>query len=473
MSSWREQLAFAPLEAAERGEEIGRRIRNAIELGVLEDGTQLPSESDLAAMMGVSTQTLRAALAELRHLGLVETRRGRGGGSFVKANTGDIAKARRETLAGYSLEDLRDIREYRAVLAGSAAAAAAGRSQQISVERLASLAAMIETVYEPADMTRADSRFHMELAAASRSVRLTRQEMALQAEVGPLIWTNAADGGREAAQEHAAIVQAIRDGDGVSARARAEGHVRRDMNRLIDLRMSMDTAAPGAPPRGRGEAGALASIKALAVKIEKTAAASIRIVEDAVHAALDIARNGGLDELEDIYEIARRTLDEASPTLYGLGFLADSSYFGDTGFIWSYIPPGRKSPQRLEMDLQFYDYASAPWWPEDEAGEEVRPSYAYVDANGSNAYIITFGKRVMRDGRMIGVAAADVLIGQLQTGFAPLLESLPPGSCIVDQNDVVIATNSGSLVGGTFSPADRAERRIALPDVPWRLHVGQ
>uniref|UniRef100_UPI001115A2C0 winged helix-turn-helix domain-containing protein n=1 Tax=Sinomonas mesophila TaxID=1531955 RepID=UPI001115A2C0 len=145
MSSWREQLAFAPLENAVRGEETGRRLRQAIELGLLEDGTQLPSENDLAAMMGISTQTLRSALAELRHLGLVETRRGRGGGSFVKANTGDLAKARRETLAAYSLEDLRDIREYRAVLAGSAAAAAAGRSQQISVSRLASLAAMVGT----------------------------------------------------------------------------------------------------------------------------------------------------------------------------------------------------------------------------------------------------------------------------------------------------------------------------------------
>jgi DNA-binding FadR family transcriptional regulator len=162
MSTWREQLAFAPLETAERGEEIGRRIRHAIELGVLEDGTQLSSENDLSAMMGVSTQTLRAALAELRHQGLVETRRGRGGGSFVLANTGDIAKARRETLAEYSLEDLRDLREYRSVLAGSAAAAAAARAQQIAVGRLESLGSMVETVHEPADMTRADSRFHME-----------------------------------------------------------------------------------------------------------------------------------------------------------------------------------------------------------------------------------------------------------------------------------------------------------------------
>ncbi|MDQ6739835.1 MAG: GntR family transcriptional regulator, partial [Actinomycetota bacterium] len=169
MVSWREQLAFAPLETLERGEEIGRRLRHAIELGVLEDGAQLPSESDLAARMRVSTLTLRAALAGLRHLGLLETRRGKGGGSFVRANIGAIARAQQDALADYSLEGLLDIREYRAFLAGSAATAAAGRSQQVSIARLASMAARIETARTPAERTRADSRFHIELAATSGS----------------------------------------------------------------------------------------------------------------------------------------------------------------------------------------------------------------------------------------------------------------------------------------------------------------
>jgi hypothetical protein len=74
---------------------------------------------------------------------------------------------------------------------------------------------------------------------------------------------------------------------------------------------------------------------------------------------------------------------------------------------------------------------------------------------------------------MIGAAAADVLIGQLQAQFAPLLEPLPTGSCVVDQNNVVIATNSGSLIGGIFSPEGQEDERIALPAVPWRLHIGR
>jgi hypothetical protein len=42
----------------------------------------------------------------------------------------------------------------------------------------------------------------------------------------------------------------------------------------------------------------------------------------------------------------------------------------------------------------------------------------------------------------------------------------------VDQNEVVIATNTASLVGGILSPSHQAERRIALPSVPWSLCLG-
>ena len=472
MASWSEQLAFAPLETVERGEEIGRRLRHAIELGVLEDGAQLPSESELAARMRVSTLTLRAALAELRHLGLLETRRGKGGGSFVRANTGDIARAQRDTLAAYSLEDLRDIREYRAFLAGSAAAAAAGRSQQVSIGRLASMAAMIETAQTPAEMTRADSRFHIELAATSGSVLFTRQELAMQAEVGALVWVGASDRRRAAAKEHAVIVDAIRAGDTTRARTLAEEHVRRDMNRLIDLRMSMEPPPPGSPPGIEGIDSAVSAVEAFAVSLIGTVAASIRTVDEAVQAGLDRAKYGRLDELENVYDVARQNLAGAVPALYGTGFISDPTFFGELGAIWCYLPSGPDSPQRFEMDPEFFDYSTAPWWPEHDADNTVHASYAYVDTLGSNEHLITFAKRVARDGRTAGIAAVDVLVSRLQAEFDPLLRSLPPNTCIVDQNELILATNTASLVGGTLTPSHPAQRRIALPSVPWTLCIG-
>jgi DNA-binding FadR family transcriptional regulator len=474
MASWREQLAFAPLETAERGEEIALRLRHSIELGVLEDGAQLPSESELAARMRVSTMTLRSALAELRHLGLVETRRGKGGGSFVRTNTGDIAKAQRDTLTTYSLEDLRDIREYRTFLAGSAAAVAASRSQQVSLGRLATMAARIDTAQTPAEMARAESQFHMELAATSGSVLFTRQEIAMQAEVGALVvWVSTSDSRRVAAEEHMMIVEAIRAGDTTRARVLAEEHVRRDMNRLIDLRMSMESPSPGSLPEIEGIDSAVSAVKSFAVSLVGTVAASMRTVEEAVQDGLNRAKRGRLDELENVYDVARRNL-KAMPALYGTGFVADPSYFGEPGSIWCYLPSGPESPQRFEYEMgpEFYDYLTTPWWPAPDADDKVHATYAYIDALGTNQHVVTFTKRVTRAGKMAGVAAVDVLVSQLQAEFDPFLGPLPPNTCIVDQNEVVIATNTASLVGGFLSRSHQAERRITLPSVPWSLCLG-
>ena len=51
--------------------------------GVYPPGSALPPERDLAERMGVSRATLREAIAALRTAGMVQTTRGRGGGTVV------------------------------------------------------------------------------------------------------------------------------------------------------------------------------------------------------------------------------------------------------------------------------------------------------------------------------------------------------------------------------------------------------
>ena len=76
-------VVFAPLDATGRAELVARRLSDAIISGLLHDGEKLPSEADLARSMGVALVTAREALEVLRVNSLVETRRGREGGSFV------------------------------------------------------------------------------------------------------------------------------------------------------------------------------------------------------------------------------------------------------------------------------------------------------------------------------------------------------------------------------------------------------
>lgn len=469
MNTWREQLAFAPLATSDRGEEVGRRLRYAIELGVLEDGTQLPSENELAAQMGVSTLTLRSALAELRGRGLLETRRGKGGGSFVKASTDDIIKAERESLVTYSLDDLRDIRDYWAFLAGSAAAAAADRSGRLSLGRLASMAVKIESAQNTAQAIRDDSMFHIELAASSGSLRLTREEMAMQAEMGPLICAAPA-GYANAASEHVAIVEAIRSHDEVRARARAEDHVRADMNRVLDLRMSGDASRKESFPDTANEEREVALIESFANLLADTASSSIRSIEDAVRVQLGSKREAGISDLDAIYAASRRILEGNVALLYGAGFLPDTA-FGHAGNAWCHAPRGPQSLQRLVVDWDLYDIGTVAWRPKHYDDRAVHISHAYLDANGSNENVVTFSKAVFVEEEMVGIVAADVLVRGIQSHLEPHLRALPPNTCLVDQQDAIIATNTGRFMGGTYSPGQYSGKQIDLLAMPWRLFI--
>jgi GntR family transcriptional regulator len=59
-------------------EQVAGEIRRAIADGEARPGERLPPAKDLAAVLGVNTNTVLRALRELRDEGLLEFRRGRG-----------------------------------------------------------------------------------------------------------------------------------------------------------------------------------------------------------------------------------------------------------------------------------------------------------------------------------------------------------------------------------------------------------
>ncbi|WP_088320104.1 FadR/GntR family transcriptional regulator [Kineosporia sp. R_H_3] len=240
---------FAPLTSGGRAEAVVQRITESASLGLLADGEQLPSETELAAQLGVSTVTLREALASLREQGLVETRRGRNGGSFIRA-PGDPTKTDlRARLSALSVSDLRDAGDELASVSGAAARLAASRASTDNVRRLLALAERIGAAAGVGDRTRADSRFHIEVAVSAASERLTRSEVSLQGELGLLLWGAASAAGHaaESAEQHRAIALAISREDAGLARDLAERHVEQNMHRLIEARIELH----GGGGRGR------------------------------------------------------------------------------------------------------------------------------------------------------------------------------------------------------------------------------
>ena len=96
--------------------QVAAEIRRAISEGEAKPGERLPPAKDLAAVLGVNTNTVLRALRELRDEGLLEFRRGRGitvsgtpqRGALVSQAKDLVSFARQQ---GYRVDELVEIIE--------------------------------------------------------------------------------------------------------------------------------------------------------------------------------------------------------------------------------------------------------------------------------------------------------------------------------------------------------------------------
>nr|WSY50217.1 GntR family transcriptional regulator [Streptomyces sp. NBC_00886] len=241
MNGGARKAVFAPVDNRARVDAVVGRLGDAIELGLLADGEQLPGESELAGQLGVSTVTLREALMALRQQGLLTTRRGRGGGSFVSLPEVPGEERLRARLRGWSTDELRDLGDHWAALSGTAARLAAQRTEPEDLVQLRRTAEELTYAKDAAARGRVYGRFHVELAAAAQSARLTREQVALQTEVGALLCLvlGSDEYREEAADRHRSVISAVQDGAHDSARKLAERCVQESTARLIAERLAL------------------------------------------------------------------------------------------------------------------------------------------------------------------------------------------------------------------------------------------
>lgn len=207
-----------PVRAGNGFEEALEQLLQVVRLGLVPDGERLPAERELAERMGISRVTLREALKVLQEQGLVESRRGRYGGTFVlpRPQGPDEAGLRRRIEA----VDMEDALRFREVLEVGAAGLCAGQGLDAGgAERLrAALAATRDA--PPADYRRQDTLLHLTLAELSGSPSLTAQYAAVRATVNdlldriPLLVRNL----EHSQHQHTALVEAVLDGEADAAR---------------------------------------------------------------------------------------------------------------------------------------------------------------------------------------------------------------------------------------------------------------
>jgi len=231
---------FSPVaDSLDRGAAVTRRLGAAIALGLVSDGEQLPPEQELAQTLNVAPVTLRRALQDLRDLGLVETRRGRAGGSFVRADEDSLALLSRTRLAELGLHDLRELGDVHVAVIGTAAGLAAERASRREVGRLRQIGHDLARAADDVTLRRLDGRFHIELAAAAQSARLTRMEVELQGELAQLAWQHSRPDPETTSQARLALVTAVEHADAVEARRLAEEQITELTRRLIDGHLAL------------------------------------------------------------------------------------------------------------------------------------------------------------------------------------------------------------------------------------------
>lgn len=230
---------FSLVDNRGRVDAVITRFGNAIALGLLPDGEKLPSETDLAERLGVSTVSIREALNVLRERGLVETRRGRNGGSFVRTPGQPGAEemdARLMALDPYQLRDYTDL--HMGTLAG-AAFLAARRATPEGLACLRRTLAEMEAARTPEESRVLGGRFGIEIASMSGSDRFADKEIAMQADLGRPM----ADLLHRLAPAelivawHREVYEAIAAGDAEGARRFVADSLRRALEYLLEIRL--------------------------------------------------------------------------------------------------------------------------------------------------------------------------------------------------------------------------------------------
>lgn len=426
---------------------VVRRLRAAIGLGLLSDGDKLPREADLAKELGVSSFSLREALSVLRNDGLIITRPGKNGGSFVRLPQEPLPLANDE-LARLSSAELRDLGDWRQMLTATAAALAARRAAQSNIERLSLYAEQVATAQDNEQARRAYARYHVELAAAAQSARLSRAEFSMHEEFDWLAGLILSDPlrRRDSARALRALTAAVRNQQPKAAHAAAERHVTAVIKELVRLRLEL-IAAQHRSARAAGPV----DYQTFALEIRRFAEHVVQQLNlIAADAAEPLAAGDGPAAIQQ--RVARSIfsrVDEIEPATHGLGVIAEVGVVpGHTYWLdwWHNTQTGGlERDTRHVMDPHrddFYDYESREFIAHPRKDLLPWATGPYVDYGGVDDYLVTVSVPIVREGRFLGVAATDLLVADLERLFAPWLASAKGPCVLLNADERVIVSNA-------------------------------
>ena len=238
---------LSPITLRTAGERIAERIVTAIALGEFVPEQRLPTERELATMLEVSRTTVREALQRLQASGYVTTRRGRGGGTFVRADSGpDFDDMIARTLMP-AWAELTELLDFRHLVEQLIARTAAERRDGRDAARIRQAVLDYSAASDRHESRLADHALHQAIAQATHNARLvdlsaqTRREVTLGFDAEP--YTPDVRG--RALQQHPALAEAVIDGDARLAARLAGEHFSLTSDMLRELHARIRLRAEG------------------------------------------------------------------------------------------------------------------------------------------------------------------------------------------------------------------------------------
>ena len=198
-------------------------ILEAIDSGIYRPGARLV-ESELAERFGVSRTPIREALQRLETQGMLS----RDGRSLI--------------VASLDHNQLAELYMVRAELEGLAARLTARHATDEEIRVLGDMVAEDHALKDnPTALARANRRFHKQVHLASHNRYLVAQLELVHRSMALLASTSLAVEGRgeTALAEHAAIVEAIAQGDGDAAYSALRQHI----SKAFETRLRLDAAS--------------------------------------------------------------------------------------------------------------------------------------------------------------------------------------------------------------------------------------
>ena len=218
-------------DAPTRVDEITDRLITAIAIGEYLPGARLPVERDLAASLGAGRMTVRAALARLGDRGLIETRRGRGGGSYVCNQWPDSSTEAVGRTLRARLGELRDRCDAICRLQGAVSRAAAECRTDHDISAIRARFDEYRTAESGLAAQQADSRLHLAIMDAAHNDVLKQVLLDAKATVSigapAHLWgepSTMRDMELRALHEHEELIDAIADARADDAERLARHH---------------------------------------------------------------------------------------------------------------------------------------------------------------------------------------------------------------------------------------------------------